>query len=157
MPEKLHIFCEPRPMRGVAISSNNFYFVIASTTIIVPCVAHFIVRFATQLVSKIPSFIIWYLSIFILLNPSGVLKTSFHFFSPGCTRSYPHSAPTGLFEKNYSRTIKSFHISQGCALQSPSLRGVWGGPAGYLSISGITRSSVPIMATRSPNLLPRAI
>ena len=116
-------------MRGEAISSNNFYFVIASTTIIVPCVAHFIVRFATQLVSKSPSFIIWSLSIFILLNPSGVLKTSFHFFSPGCTRSYPHSAPTGLFEKNYSRTIKSFHISQGCALQSPSLRGVWGGPA----------------------------
>jgi hypothetical protein len=27
----------------------------------------------------------------------------------------------------------------------------------YLSISGITKSSVPIIATRSPNLLPLAI
>jgi len=37
------------------------------------------------------------------------------------------------------------------------LRGSWRGPGGHLSISGITKSSVPIMATKSPSLLPLAM
>ncbi len=44
-----------------------------------------------------------------------------------------------------------------CALLSPSFGGVWGGLGFYRSISGITRSNVPIAAIKSPILPPVAI
>jgi hypothetical protein len=80
-----------------------------------------------------------------MLNPFGVpFKKIFSFDPRVKTRGYQHIAPTGQrnfrFKKNSSSYVAPL-----------------GGQGIYLSISGITRSIIAIIATRSPIFPPLAI